>query len=184
MPRPKGETHHSASLTRKQAQAVKTALVKGRSVARVARLTGLPYQTVYRIATGETWRELAPAGPVHDVKHETRGPRRKVGLKTQHLMWRKRRGGATVAAVSERTGVSESSVRRLVSEFELMLCHRVSQLQLTAGSYEPAKRKYGIPRTEAQQMDERAVTEPLPARLRSILDEDFPELERQLNRSE
>jgi len=99
-------------------------------------------------------------------------------------MWRKRRGGATVAAVSERTGVSESSVRRLVSEFELMLCHRVSQLQLTAGSYEPAKRKYGIPRTEAQQMDERAVTEPLPARLRSILDEDFPELERQLNRSE
>lgn len=184
MPRPKGETHHSASLTRKQAQAVKAALVNGRSVARVARVAGLPYQTVYRISTGETWRELAPAGPVHDVKREVRGPRRRVTLKIQYVMWSKRRAGVHVSAISERTGVSESSVRRLVAEFELLLCHRISQLQLTAGSYEPAKRKYGIPRTEAQRMDERAVSEPLPARLQSTLDEDLPELERQLNRSE
>lgn len=182
MPRPKGETHHSASITEAQAASIKTDLANGLSVSRVAQEHNAPYQTVYRIASGETWRDVAPEGPVVNRASAPTGPKRRISLRLQHLLWKKRREGVSVAVLAKRAQMSSSSVRRLATEFELILCYRISELQLTAGSYEPAKRKYGIRRSEAQKMDDMSILAPLPDRLQPLL-EAMPELERQLNRS-
>jgi hypothetical protein len=179
MPRPKGETHHSASITEAQAKDIKSDLVQGLPVSRVAQTRCVAYQTVYRIASGETLREVAPAGPVSKA-NALPGPKRRISARMQYLLWKKRREGISIASLAHRAKLSNSSVRRLVMEFELVLCHRVSQLQLTAGSYEPVQRKYGIRRNEAQRMDDRAMSTPLPDRLRSCL-EALGELEQGMN---
>lgn len=183
MPRPKGETHHSASISEATAQELKLTLAAGASVSAVSRESGVPYQTVYRLARGETWAQVPPAGAVlQDGSRATRGPRRHIDLAAWYSMWQQRQAGVAVTSLAEQANLSQSSVRRLVAEFELMIAERVAQLQLTAGSYEPAKRKYGIRRGEAERLDRKATENKLPDRLQRIVDTDFPGLERQLEK--
>ena len=179
MPRPKGEGHHSATITLEQAHEIKDILAKGKNVARTARAFGVPYQTVYRIATGETWRDVPPVGPIAKLEYARPGPKRKVGLKRWYKIWNAKRKGMEIKKISELTRLSASSVRRLASEFEIVIAHRISQLQLTSGSYEPAKRKYGIRRSEAERLDQKAANTPLPDRLQATLAM-LPDLEREI----
>lgn len=179
MPKPKGERHHSATITLAQATDIKGQLADGRPVSRVARDFDIPYQTVYRIATGETWSEVEPVGPVPHLESATRGPKRKAGIKRWYRLWNAKRNGAKTQKLAQLSKLSTSTVRRLVSEFEIIIAHRISQLQLTSGSYEPAKRKYGIRRSEAERLDQKAMNTPLPSRLQAALDK-MPDLEREI----
>lgn len=181
MTRPSGESHHSAKISVKTAKKLKETLANGTSIGRVAKKYKVSYQTVYRIATGETWKEIEPAGPVNVIKGK-RGPKRRLSIKLQYLLWKKRRAGVSAAILAEKTGLSESSVRRLIYEFELILCHRISQLQLTSGSYEPANRKYGVVYGHAKKMDLRATQTPLSEKLRRVLNNDIPRLEKILDK--
>lgn len=181
MPKPKGETHHSASITEATAKKLKRKLASGEPVSKVARDTKVAYQTVYRLARGETWADVEPKGAVLDKDAKAaRGPRRRMKLDAWYDMWRKRRAGTSASRLAKANKISQGSVRRLLGEFELMMATRVAQLQLTSGSYEPAKRKYGIRRSDAERLDRLATANKLPTRLQRIVDEGFPELERQL----
>jgi hypothetical protein len=179
MPKPKGEGHHSATITLEQAQEIKANLASGKDVARTARGAGVPYQTAYRIATGDTWRDAEPAGAVKGLEHAIRGPKRKADVKKWYKIWNAKRRGVSIQKIAQLAGLSTSSVRRLASEFEIVIAHRISQLQLTSGSYEPAKRKYGIRRSEAERLDQKALNTPLPSRLQGTLAK-LPGLEREI----
>lgn len=185
MPRPTGGTHHSASITLKQASKIKRRIMAGHTVRQVSSAMKLDYQLVYRIATGKTWSAAPPSGPVaNDENRDARGPKRNVSLRQQHILWKQRRARVSTRDLAAKAKLSTSSVRRLVAEFEAMLAARVSQLQLTSGSYEPARRKYGLSLNEAEALDHKASETTLPGRLQRTVDRGFPKLERKLNGSE
>ena len=62
MTRPRGESHHNASITLKKASNIKRRITAGAPVSKVAERYDLPYQVVYRIAKGQTWPEAEPKG--------------------------------------------------------------------------------------------------------------------------
>lgn len=175
---PKGEAHHASVITEATATRIKK-LLTTRTVAKVSEKTGVKYQIVYRIAMGITWADVPPKGAVKP-KGATRGPRRRLTLKTWYLLWKLRRAGAPYSKLSAKLGLSTGSLHRLVREFEAMLGARVSQLHLTSGTYEPAVRKYGLKRSEAERLDHAASASPLLPRLQRIVDTEFEALETEL----
>lgn len=172
----------STILDQVAAQEVKDALAKGASVREVASEKGHPYVVVHRIATGKAWASLAPEGPIVDRAKESRGARRKIPIKTWYWIWAAKRRNMKIADIAKKTGVSRSTVFRLIDEFRLMLAHEALRTHLTSGSYEPMKRKFGIRRAEAQTLDEFAQIHPLPERLVRIRDREFPKLEKYLKK--
>lgn len=182
MPKPAGESHHAAQVTLRQASRLKKRIANGATVREVATSAGLEYQMVYRLATGKTWATAPPEGSVIGLENrDVRGPKRGMKLGRQYILWRKRRDGIPTAKLASGASLSPSSVRRLISEFDVMLAARVSQLQLTSGSYAAVKRKYGIGPSEAESLDQKASQTALPERLQRIVDRDFPRLEKKLN---
>jgi transposase len=162
------------------AEDLKRRLASGERIPDLVKEYGVSYQSVYKLARGQTWKEVAP-----DIKPPVlgrRGPPRRITIKRWYLIWDKRRKGVAPEVLAEITKMGTSSVRRLVREFGMMVSVRVSQLQLSSGSYEPVKRKYGITRGEAERLDHAAASIALPARLQRILESEFPELERQLGK--
>jgi hypothetical protein len=179
MPRPKGESHHSAKLSETRVEGIKEAIVKSQNVGKVASSFGIGYQMAYRIARGETWAHIEPTGDL--LNGVSRGRPRTISLKNQYNFWRLRRQrGVPTKKLAIKAKLSPSSVRRLVAEFELMLAHRVSRLELTSGGYGPARRKYGLTDKEAERLDRLSLATTLTERQQHLVDEEFPKLERKI----
>lgn len=182
MVRPRGETHHSASLTLKKASAIKKKVAGGASVSTISAKYELPYQLIYRLVRGKTWPEAVPKGDVlGETARESPGRKSTVTIGKQYALWKKRREGVGTKELAAGAELSASSVRRLVAEFEMLVAIRVSRLQLTSGSYDGAIRRYGITEAEAVAMDGRATASEVPARLERIAERDLPRLEKVLN---
>jgi len=182
MTRPRGESHHAASLTLKKASSIKRKVANGVAISQLASEIGLPYQLIYRIARGKTWPDAAPKGDIlGDSSREAPGRKRKVTVNKQYALWKKRREGVGTKKLAAATGMSTPSVRRLILEFETMLAIRVSRLQLTSGSYEVAMKRYGLSRAEAEALDAKAVEIEIPLHTNRLVERDFPKLEKLLN---
>lgn len=157
------------TLTKEIVQEAKSRIASGDTVQCLADEVGIGYHAMYKIATGETWADVAPLGSVMNGG-AVRGPKRRTKLRTQKLIWQLKMGGKTFAAIAVEHGISESTCQRLHAEFRLILAHRISQLQLSEGSYNQARRKYGLRTSEAMALDALAQTKPLPARLLPLLE--------------
>jgi transposase-like protein len=180
LPKPRGEDHHSATISLKKASKLKAMIAGGESVSAVAKATGVPYQTLYRLGKGATWPDATPPGDVIGDRSPARGPGRKLEIKDHHRLWNLLRKGAKVAKVASKLGMSESTVRRLRDEFEAMLAHRVSRLHLTSGSHVQACKRFSLTMEQAEALDNKASGGKLPSNLSKILEEQFPPLEKQL----
>jgi transposase len=161
---------------------VKLAISEGMTVGEARNKYGLPYQTVYRLAKGETWGEAKPAGDViNGANRGTPGRSRTLSLWKQYLVWKRRRiKGEGTAAIAKRYGLSKASIRRLVAEFEAMLAARVSQVQLTSGSYDVMMRRYGLTQEQCEGLDQLSQTALLNDQAQRIVDRSFLKLEKKI----
>jgi len=181
MSRPKGESHPKAVITSRIASEIKERVFAGETIEEVSESMGVKYQTAYKIATGATWKEVQPRGSVLNCYNRSSpGPNRKFNLRVQHYLWHKRRDGVGTKLLAEKTKMSTASIRRLISEFELLLSHRISAIHLSSGAYDVVEAKYGISASLASDIDIKHSSKPLSHAQRKVLETEFPELEKQL----
>lgn len=181
MSRPKGENHHNAVITSRIASEVKERVFNGETMDEVSDSMGLKYQTVYKIATGATWKDIPPVGSVLNCYNRSvPGPSRKFNLRVQHYLWEKRRRGTKTKVLAEKTNMSTASIRRLIAEFELILSHRISSSHLSSGAYDVVASKYGISNSVASDIDVKYSGKSLSPSQRRVLEIEFPKLEKQL----
>lgn len=136
----------------------------------------LPYQVVYRVATGETWGSGdSSVGAVG--AGATRGRKSTLPLYRRWQMWRAYRSrDADAGEVARDHKVSRSTLYRATGDFELMLAHRIAALGRST-----AKLLYGLTRTEIAKLDA-LKAEPLPPKLQRTVERDFAKLEQTLRR--
>jgi len=160
----------------------KLAISQGMTVGEAVSKWGLPYQTVYRLAKGLTWNEAKPKGDVLNGSNRgTPGRARTLSLWKQYLIWKRRRiKRESTVDIAKRYGLSKASIRRLVAEFEAMLAARVSQVQLTSGSYDVVVKRYRLGQDECERLDQLSATVLLSPHAQRTVERHFPKLEKKI----
>lgn len=161
----RGEAAPSAKLTEKQVIEIKRRLAKGEHIQSVADRFDVQYQTVYKIAVGETWRHIE--GPGAQIKRRRGSIPPKIRDKMFDL---KRRKGASNAKLARASRFSESAVARAMRDAYALTAARVQRLLMTSGSNDAAKETYGLTDAEIEEMVSYAVAHKLSSRLRKELD--------------
>lgn len=130
------------NLTKGTVKRIKRAIVAGASVSDVASDHGLPYMTVYKIATGETWPGVEPTGRL--IGRRDYATKRVFTLsQCQAMTVKKYKDKLSNAALASRLGASESTVKRAVEAGRYALGFRLHKFMIK-GSLKSAQRKLGL----------------------------------------
>lgn len=154
-------------LNRNSVSEIKLQIASGASITRLARAYGVKYQTLYRIARGETWTDVEPRGNL--IQRER--PQRVMDRETREKCYRlKRKRGLSNRALSERVGVSESVMARAMRDSELVLAFRVQRLLLTSGGHKIAMEEFRLDLKEAERLTAIATGSRIPKHLKGELE--------------
>lgn len=168
-------------IDRETAKKLKERMSEGEYPSDLAKELSLPYMLVYRIACGDCWSDVPPFGAIERVR-QSPGRQRSVPVDVMYKAWKLRR--TTVSdwkRLSFKMKVKETTLRRSVGDFVLLLKHRCAEVLLTAGSYEPMIKRYGLRPEEAANMDLESREKPLPNHLIPMMKR-LVDFERTLNR--
>ena len=118
---------------------------------------------MYRVLTGETFRNGAPAPRLLGARPK------KLTRELRDKAARLRRKGLAGVAIARRLGVSAPTVSRALLEWDLLMAHRLQKGLLVSGDYGALMQAYKMPRDEVDRLLPLASTE-LPKRLKKELE--------------
>ena len=159
----RGESAHSAKLTERKVKQIKAQISEGHSLSEIAREAGVGYMAIYKIATGETWNN----GEGRMIAKRARGLSPK---KRDKMYVLKRQKGVCNTRLAEAARVSESTVARGMRDAHAVLAARAHRMLLTSGGHEAAMKRYGLTRTETEELVTYSATHALPKHLESEVD--------------
>jgi hypothetical protein len=137
-------------------------LENGENPAKVAKILDIGYMSVYKIATGKTWKSLT-GGTRLIGKRTTR-----IGPKHREYVRKAKEKGKANAFIARKLNVSETTVARLVRDNELIDAHRLRAAVLSSGDQDSAARAVGIKPRKAEALLLFAASNPLPKRLQEF----------------
>jgi len=151
-----------ADITEREAKYIKQAVLQGRTPADLARELRKPYNLVYKVAAGLTWKHvLASKGrvlPQRETKY-TRALRDKVyAVKRAHP-------DKSNLKIANDLGLSESMVARAIRDGRALMAARVQRMLLTSGSNLMAAKQYKLKPAELDQLLALADAQTLPPHL-------------------
>jgi hypothetical protein len=139
----------TAKLTAPQAASIKLKVADGESIAEAARVAGLTYMAVYKLAIGETWKGIEPSGCVI----QRRGSIQIITPELRDQMYElKRRERLSNAKLARMFSIGETTAKRAVAAARALLAARVHQLLLTSGDHRTAIERYGVTVDEADDL--------------------------------
>jgi len=139
-------------------------LESGQSPAKVAKVLDIGYMSVYKIATGKTWKSLT--GGTRLIGERTT----RIGPKHREYVRKAKQKGKTNAFIARKLNVSETTVARLVRDNDLIDAHRLRSAVLSSGDQDSAARAVGIKPNKAEALLLFATTNPLPRRLQEFIE--------------
>lgn len=139
-------------------------LESGENPAKVAKTLGIGYMSVYKIATGKTWKSIT--GGARLIGNRTT----RMGPKHREYVRKAKEKNKSNAFISRKLGISETTVARLVRDNELLDAHRLRAAVLSSGDQDTAARSIGVRPREAEAILLFAAKNPLPKRLQGYLD--------------
>lgn len=122
----------------------------------------MTYMNLYRMATGETWKDIEPTGRLIPLR--TQG--RLTSDLRDWLFEQKRKTEASNAELAASVGLSETSVRRGLADARALLAARVQRLLTTSGDHRAACKQFGLTEEQAEELVSYANEHELPRRLR------------------
>lgn len=141
-------------------------LKAGKAVGEIATDEKLPYITVYRLATGESYKKLGAA---------LKARSKKLKLTPDLRSWIvdvKKRKNWTHGRIGAKVGVTATTIGRVLDEERRLLAARVQSLCLSSGSNAAARTKYRLTQFEVEALLEMANEKPIPLKLKKQLEED------------
>jgi DNA invertase Pin-like site-specific DNA recombinase len=153
-----------ARLDKTTANSVVKMLESGESPAKVAKDLDIGYMSVYKIATGKTWKGLT--GGQRLIGERTT----RMGSKHREYVRKAKDKGKTNAYIARKLQVSETTVARLVRDNALIDAHRLRTAVLSSGDQDSAARAVGIKPRRAEALLLFAISNPLPKRLQEYVE--------------
>lgn len=140
-------------------------MADGQTPAEIAETEGLPYMTVYRLGTGDSYKKLGPAPVARAVKLKITPELR------EWVVSVKKRKNWTNVRIAAKLGVTSATVARVLLEERLVLAARVQSMFLSSGSNAAARKKFGLNPIEVDSLIELAASRPVPEKLKERLEE-------------
>lgn len=131
----------------------------------LAKEEGVPYMTVYRLATGESFKKLGSAVVARGDK---------VKMTPEVRAWIvdvKQRKSWTNTKIAAKCEVSSATVARVLFEERLLLAMRVQSLFMTSGNHLLAKKKHDLNDFQIQSLMELASAKVPSKKLKAQLEE-------------
>ncbi len=147
----------NARLDKGQVKAIKKAIVRAVALTELAEEYGVGYMTIYKIAVGTTWRKIKPHGRLIGTR-DYRDRRAMSLAKCELIALTKIRKRVSNAAIAEKIGVSESTVRRADINGRAALAVRLDRAMMN-GNVDATRREMRIRKTDARRLKTKKVPE-------------------------
>lgn len=134
-------------------------LEDGDNPSKISRQLKIGYMSVYKIATGKTWKSIT--GGQRLIGERTN----RIGPQHREYVRKAKDKGKTNAFISRKLKVSETTVARLVRDNNVIDAHRLRAAVLSSGDQDSAARAVGIKPRKAEALLLFAASNPLPKRL-------------------
>jgi hypothetical protein len=134
-------------------------------VGAIAKREGLPYMTVYRLATGESFKKLGSA-PVERASKTKITPEIRAWI-----MDVKKRKNWTNVRLARKLSVTPITIARIIMEERMVLAARVQSMFLSSGSNSAARKSFGLNNIEVEALLALATERPLPEKLKGRIEE-------------
>lgn len=122
--------------------------------------------TVYRIATGESFKQLGPA-----VIERTAKEKITPEIRAWILDVKKRKNWSNVR-LAKKLGVTAATIARVLLEERMLLAARVQSMFLSSGSNKAARDKFGLNKFEVESLLTLATERPVAGKLKERLQEE------------
>lgn len=144
-------------LDKRRVKSIKKAIVRGEALVDLAEEHDVGYMTIYKIATGVTWKKVKPRGRL--IGNRDYSDRREVPLKRcEKIATIKIRKKVPNTKIAEKIGVSESTVQRAVAIGRAALAVRL-EAAILDGTIRKFKKRTGISDDEAKRLGKVSIPE-------------------------
>lgn len=121
---------------------IKQSIVSGKDITELSNKYSVSYMTIYKIATGKTWKQINPKGRLIGDRDYNK-KRIFSDKKCEILVLKKLKGKLTNKQISDKLNVTESTVRRAIQKGREILIIRFQKLNMN-GKRNKIKRKFGL----------------------------------------
>ena len=144
-------------LDKRRVKSIKKAIVRGEALVDLAEEDDVGYMTIYKIATGVTWKKVKPRGRL--IGNRDYSERREVPLKRcEKIALIKIRKKVPNTKIAAKIDVSESTIQRAVITGRAALAVRL-EAAILDGTIRKYKKRMGISNDEAKRLGKVSVPE-------------------------
>lgn len=137
-------------LSRKDVRKIKRRIVAKESLTQIAKDHGVGYMTIYKIATGATWKTVKPRGRLIGVRDYSTA-RSLSAAKCEAIALAKIRKRLSYRKIAVKLGVSEATARRAGSYGDVALGLRLHQ-HMVRGTLKEAQRRMELTDDEVEDL--------------------------------
>jgi len=158
-----------ADITEQEARYIKSAVLQGRTPADLSRELQKPYNLVYKVAAGLTWKRILPSKGRVLPKRENKLTRE---LRERIYSAKRAHPGKSNLTLAGEMGLSESMVARALRDARAVLAAKVQRMLLTSASNLEAAKRFRLRPDEIDRLLVLANTQTLPPHLQAEAAED------------